>query len=115
MKISSTKKPWGGFKTFTNNEKSTVKILTINPKQKISLQRHKKRSEFWFFLDNPAKVTIGKKVKKFKKGDSLIVRRNTLHRIEGLSKIVNVLEISFGKFEEGDILRVEDIYGRIKK
>ena len=54
------KKPWGQFKQFTLNETSTVKILRINPKQKFSLQYHKNRKELWKFLDNPAKVTIGK-------------------------------------------------------
>ena len=112
MKKRTEKRPWGNFKQFTLNEKSTVKILTINPKQKFSLQYHKNRKEFWRFLDNPAKVTIGKKTKRMKGGDEIIIPKKTLHRIEAYSKPVRVLEIAFGKFDEKDIKRIEDVYGR---
>lgn len=113
MKINFTKKPWGGFETFTKNEKSTVKILIIKPGQMISLQKHNNRKEFWKILENSAKVTIGKKIVKLKKGDTIAIKKNTFHRIEALSKEVRVLEISFGKFDEKDIIRYEDKYGRV--
>ena len=113
MKKYVEKRPWGGFQRFTLNEISTVKILTIKPKQKFSLQYHKKRKEFWRFLDNEAKVTIGKKTIKAKRGTELIIAPKTLHRIEALNKEVNVLEVSFGRFDENDIIRIEDKYGRV--
>ncbi|SRR3989344_4447040 len=113
MKKYVEKRPWGGFQRFTLNEISTVKILTIKPRQKFSLQYHNKRKEFWRFLDNPAKVTIGKKTIKANKGKEIIINPKTLHRIEALDKEVNVLEVSFGKFEENDIIRLEDKYGRV--
>lgn len=103
---------WGKFLRYTFNEKSTVKILTINPKKKFSLQYHKNRDEFWKFLDNGAKVTIGKKTFRAKRNDEFFIPKNTLHRIEAFSKPVHVLEISFGKFDEKDIVRVEDDFGR---
>jgi len=106
------KRPWGGFEQFTFNEISTVKILTILPGQKFSLQRHENREEFWRFLDNPAKVTIGDDVKELKGGDEIAIPPKTNHRIEAFDKPVNVLEISFGEFDEGDIVRIEDAYGR---
>jgi len=112
MKKHSEKRPWGGFEQFTFNEVSTVKILTIKPWQKFSLQFHKGREEFWRFLDNPAKVTIGRKTFRMKKGDEVKIKRGQLHRVEAFSKSVNVLEISLGKFNEKDIVRVEDVYGR---
>lgn len=111
----SEKRPWGGFEQFTLNEKTTVKILTIKPKQKFSYQDHSKRREFWHFLDNPAKVTINKKIIKAKKGDEILLKRGDDHRIEALSKPVRVLEIAFGKFNEKDIRRFEDAYGRVKE
>ena len=106
------KKPWGKFEQFILNEISTVKILTIKPKQQFSLQSHKNRKEFWIFLDNPAKVTIGNKTLKTKKGDEMIIPKKTKHRIQAYNKPVRVLEISFGKFDEKDIVRTEDVYGR---
>jgi len=112
MEKYSEKRPWGGFEQFTFNEISTVKILTIDPGQKFSLQYHKNREEFWRFLDNPAKVTIGDEVKELKGGDEVVIKPGMNHRIEALDKQVNVLEISFGEFDEGDIVRIEDSYGR---
>lgn len=112
MKKYVEKRPWGDFERFTLNEISTVKILTIKPKQKLSLQYHNKRREFWKFLDNPAKLTIGKKTLRVKKGDEIIIPVKTNHRIEAYFKPVRVLEISLGKFDEKDIRRTEDVYGR---
>jgi len=112
MKKRSEKRPWGGFEQFTLNEKSTVKILTINPKQAFSLQYHKGRKEFWRFLDNPAKIKVGSRTFKVKKGDEITISKGTKHRIEALNKPVHVLEISFGDFKEKDIVRLEDKYGR---
>ncbi|MEK6818384.1 MAG: mannose-6-phosphate isomerase, partial [Nanoarchaeota archaeon] len=68
----------------------------------------------WLFLDNQAKVTIGKKIIKAKKGTEIFIPKKTLHRIEALNKPVRVLEISLGEFKESDIVRLDDVYGRIK-
>ena len=115
MKRYEEKRPWGKFEQFTHDEVSTVKIITVKPGCRLSLQYHNKREEFWRFLDNPAKVTIGKKTWKVKAGDEVFIPKKTLHRVEGLGKEARWVEISFGKFDEKDIVRVEDDYGRIKK
>ena len=36
-------RPWGAFERFTLNEPSTVKIITVNAGQTLSLQRHEHR------------------------------------------------------------------------
>lgn len=108
------KRPWGCFERFTFNELSTVKILTVKAGKRFSLQFHNNRKEFWKFLDNPAKITLGKKTFKAKKGDEFLINKKTNHRIEALGKDVRVLEVSFGKFDEKDIVRIKDDYGRLK-
>jgi len=113
MKRQKEVRPWGQFVRFTLNEVSTVKIITVKPKQKLSVQYHHKRREFWRFLDNPAKVTIGNKTFVVKKDDEVIIPRKTIHSVEALSKPVRFLEIAFGEFDEKDIVRVEDRYGRV--
>ncbi|MBS3077772.1 phosphomannose isomerase type II C-terminal cupin domain [Candidatus Pacearchaeota archaeon] len=113
MKRQKEVRPWGQFERFTLNEISTVKIITVKPRQKLSVQYHRKREEFWKFLDNPAKVTIGKKVFRVKQGDEVVIPKNTVHSVEALSKPVRFLEIAFGKFSENDIVRLEDKYGRV--
>ena len=106
------KKPWGLFEQFTHNEKVTVKILTIRPKRKLSLQYHTKRKEFWYVLDGTCTVVIGKKEFIAKKGDSFTIKKKEVHRIIGGSKTTRILEISSGFFSEEDIVRIEDVYGR---
>ena len=106
-------RPWGFEEILTKNEKTTVKILNIRPKKRNSLQTHKNRSEFWQILENNAKLTIGKKVIKAKPGDTFFIKKKELHRIQALDKQVKILEISFGKFNEKDIERKEDDFGRV--
>lgn len=106
-------RPWGNFKQFVLNKKCTVKILEINPKQKLSLQLHNKRGEMWYFLDD-AFVQIGKEKKIVRQGNVIKVPMKKAHRIIAGKKKVRVLEISFGEFKEGDEVRLEDAYGRLK-
>jgi len=44
-------KPWGSFDQYALNTQCTVKILTCNPGQQLSLQRHRHRDELWVALD----------------------------------------------------------------
>lgn len=112
MKKRLVKKPWGGEEWFAVNDKVTVKILGVNPNKKLSLQKHKNRSEFWKFLNGEGKVTIGKKTMKVKAGDEIFIKKGQLHRIESFSKGVKFLEVAFGKYDSKDIVRIEDDYGR---
>lgn len=115
MKIKKIKKPWGYYVQFTHNQKSTVKILTVNPGGVLSLQSHKQRSEFWQVIEGNPTITIGTKKTKHKKGDSVKIGKGVKHRIINNTKsLVKVLEISFGDFKESDIIRFKDEYGRLK-
>ena len=105
-------RPWGYFEQFTKNEVSSVKILTLKPLQKLSLQYHNKREEFWRFLDNPARVYLDDKIIEVTLNSEVFIPRKSIHRIEVYSLPVRVLEIAFGEFYENDIVRVEDAYGR---
>jgi mannose-6-phosphate isomerase len=112
MKKKVDKRPWGEFEQFTLNERSTVKVLTVKPGKRNSLQRHRARAEFWKIIDGPIRVTVGKKSWNAKTGDEISVGKGVLHRYRGLKKSGRILEISFGKFDEKDIVRIEDDYGR---
>lgn len=113
MKVKKVSRPWGEFKRFALNEKCTVKILEVGSGQELSLQKHRKRKEVWYFLDAGV-VEIGKRRKKVREGDVVNVLKNQAHRIIAYSGKVRVLEISFGKFDEKDEIRLEDRYGRCK-
>jgi len=109
--MREVQRPWGNFKQFTLNEKSTVKILTVKPNQTLSLQKHRKREEKWYFLTD-GYVELGNKEKKIKKGETITVRKMQSHRVFAKGKTVKFLEISYGTFNEKDEIRLEDKYGR---
>src|SRR5690606_27708581 len=57
--ILVSRRPWGEFTQFVCNTPVTVKIITVEPGQRLSLQRHEHRGELWQILDVPIDVTLG--------------------------------------------------------
>lgn len=112
MKPYTEERPWGRFEQFTDNEQSTVKVITIRRGGELSLQYHRKRREFWKILRGRPRVTIGDKTITAKAGDEFVIPRRIKHRISAPTSMVEVLEIAFGIFDEADIVRLEDRYGR---
>lgn len=105
-------RPWGGFRQFTHNSSSTVKILFIKKGEAFSLQYHNLRTEFWKILSGNPEVTVGDKTIIAKEGDEFEVLPKTPHRIHATDSDSQILEISSGNFDEGDNIRLEDKYGR---
>lgn len=105
-------RPWGEFERFTLNEPSTVKIITVKPNEAFSLQQHEHRDEEWKILRGSGTITIGDTTKEVREGEEFFVARGTKHRIAGGPNGITFLEISFGQFDEKDITRLEDRYGR---
>jgi len=113
MKSITHTRPWGSFIEFTKNKPSTVKILVVNKGEEFSLQFHKNREEFWRVLSGTPTIIIGDKEFVAKEGDEFIVKKGEKHRVRAKDKEARILEISFGEFDEGDIVRIEDKYGRV--
>lgn len=114
LKLKHVSKPWGSFDQYTLNERSTVKILTINPGASTSLQSHRHRKEFWVALDKGIRVQIGREKILLQKGSNILVKKGAKHRLRCEGRLAaRILEISFGEFSENDIVRYEDVYGRV--
>lgn len=105
-------RPWGHFEQFTANEASTVKVITVQKGEALSLQTHKHRDEFWRILSGTGTVTIGDSVQPVSVGDQVYCPRTTQHRAEAGAEDLVFLEIAFGDFDENDIVRLEDKYYR---
>ena len=106
-------RPWGKFEQFTENESTTVKIITVNPGEKLSVQRHAERNELWFALDAGLITHLMGEKQVFRKGTQLFIPRNSIHSVENAGESpARFLEIAFGHFDEDDIERLEDNYGR---
>jgi mannose-6-phosphate isomerase len=66
-------------------------------------------------LDRGAQVEIGNRVFRLEPEETVFIPRRTPHRLSSLSdRPIRILEISIGDFDENDIVRLEDVYGRVK-
>ncbi len=106
-------KPWGRFIQYVLNEPVTVKILEVKANEQLSLQAHRHRSELWVPLDEGACVEIDGQIIRPKPMEPVFIPLGAKHRLIGEDKTYRVLEISFGHFDEDDIIRFEDKYGRV--
>jgi mannose-6-phosphate isomerase len=107
-------KPWGRFEQYTHNLPCTVKIITVAPGGTLSRQYHDRRDELWVILDKGAQVQLGEELIAPDTGEKVFIPRGTVHRLSTSGeKEVRILEISFGEFDEEDIVRLDDIYGRV--
>jgi mannose-6-phosphate isomerase-like protein (cupin superfamily) len=105
-------RPWGTFERFTLNEKTTVKIITVNEGEAFSLQTHAHRDEFWRVVRGTGTIHVGNTDHEAREGDTYFVPRGTEHRATGGPGGLAFLEIAFGEFDENDITRLADNYGR---
>lgn len=115
--IHSEHRPWGFYEVLSDTETHKVKRITIYPKKRLSLQRHKKRKEHWFFVFGEGIVTLDMNEIKVHLGVSIDIDFNVLHRAEntGEENLVYI-EVQLGEyFGEDDIERIEDDFGRAQK
>lgn len=104
--------PWGHHMRFTDNEHSTVKIITVGVGHSISLQHHHHRDEYWYVIKGSGVIHIDGIDYQAHEGDDFFCPRGSIHRVSGGPESTILLEIAFGDFSEADITRLEDRYGR---
>ena len=76
---------------------------------------HYHRSEHWVVVKGTAKVTIGEQEILAHENESVYVPKSTVHRLENPGKVpLEIIEVQVGEYVgEDDIVRLEDIYGRM--
>jgi len=109
-------RPWGWFKQYAINlDAVTVSIMAVRPGERLSLQAHSGRAELWIVLDDGGTVQVGDEVREARAGDEFWIPANARHRFTGPppgGKEVRVLEVGFGNWQQEDVARDEDDYGR---
>jgi mannose-6-phosphate isomerase-like protein (cupin superfamily) len=106
-------RPWGMFQQFVSNTCVTVKVITVQPGHRLSLQRHAHRGEMWQILDVPIDITVGDASWSALQGEIVWVPNGVLHRMGNSGTYSGrVLEVAFGCFDEDDIERLDDDYVR---
>ncbi len=113
---SITLRPWGSYENLNSSKNYKIKKLIVMPGKKLSLQKHKKRSEHWIVIEGIARVTNGTDTFQLKKNESTFIPVGKKHRLENKGKKpLIIIEVQTGTyFGEDDIIRYEDVYGRIK-
>jgi mannose-6-phosphate isomerase len=112
VSIEKEKRPWGSFERYTLNERSTVKLVYICRNKRLSLQYHNNRSEFWKIVKGPVKVQLGNETKTLRTGETVSIPKKAIHRLIGAGTDAIILEVSLGRFNEDDIVRLEDDFKR---
>ena len=111
------KRPWGTYRNLFKGKNFLIKELTVYENGCLSLQKHKYRSEHWLIFEGRPEIIIGTKIIKPNLNDLVFIPKGSVHRIRNRFKQpVKIIEAQIGKIlKETDIIRLEDIYGRIKK
>ena len=109
-------RPWGWYDSIEMGKHFQVKRLHINSGAKLSLQKHKKRAEHWVVVNGTATAIIGEEVLTLAEGDSTYIPIGTKHGLENNThEQLEIIEVQSGTYlGEDDIVRYEDVYGRVK-
>src|SRR5436190_19922332 len=106
-------RPWGSFTQYCLNEPVTVKIIAVKPGAELSLQRHRRRAELWIPLDGTLRVEVDGRAWQPTISEEVWIPAGAAHRLAAPGdQGGRILEVAFGRFDEDDIERLQDRYGR---
>ena len=111
-----TTRPWGAYTVIKVGKGYKVKLVEVSPGKRLSLQRHKYRSEHWTVVSGIGRITRGDKTFILKHDQGTFIPKNTLHRLENTQRTtkLRVIEVQCGDYTgEDDIQRFDDDFGRI--
>ncbi len=109
-------RPWGRYTNLYNGKNFLIKELYVKPQGVLSLQKHFHRSEHWVVTQGTPKITLNRKKFFLKTNETIFIPAKSIHRIENpYKKSVKIIEAQLGSIlKETDIVRYQDIYGRVK-
>ena len=110
-------RPWGVYESIDSGERYQVKRITVKSGGKLSLQMHHHRAEHWIVVSGTAKVTNGDQTYLVTENQSTYIPVGQVHSLENPGTIpLELIEVQSGAYlGEDDIVRYEDVYGRIDK
>ena len=111
---SEVHRPWGSYRSLIAGERFQVKVITVKPGGRLSLQLHRHRAEHWVVVRGAAQITCGERVFMLYENQSTYIPQGETHRLENPGRIpLEMIEVQSGSYlGEDDIVRVEDVYGR---
>ena len=87
----------------------------VNPGAQLSLQMHYHRSEHWVVVNGIADVCCGENNFHIYENESTFIPKETKHRLANSQKTpLHIIEVQVGHYlGEDDIVRFDDVYGRV--
>ncbi|MBE0476941.1 MAG: cupin domain-containing protein, partial [Coriobacteriia bacterium] len=107
-------RPWGTWTNLLQADGFKIKLIEVEPRQRLSLQSHRHRSEHWVVVSGTALVTRGEERVEVHPNESVYVPIGETHRLENVGKVpLKVIEVAVGEYlEEDDIIRYDDDWDR---
>lgn len=108
-------RPWGYYTVLGEGKGFLTKMIQVNPGQKLSVQSHNHRSEHWVVLEGTAKVLLEGKEHILSPGHSVDIAVKEVHSLQNpYDEVLKIVEVQKGDLLiEEDIVRYEDMYGRV--
>ena len=109
-----TERPWGKYYKFHQEPGVWVKRIEVNPKSRLSLQKHKHRSEKWIVVAGVGAATVDNNEIPIQFGSVVDIPLGAIHRLSNTGNIpLVIIEVACGDYlGEDDIIRIQDDYSR---
>ena len=109
-------RPWGKYTNLFEGKQFLIKELFVKTKGILSLQKHHHRAEHWLVTQGSPKITLNKDSFIKKPNEHIFIPLQAIHRIQNPGKKpVKIMEAQVGSIlKETDIVRYQDVYGRVK-
>jgi mannose-6-phosphate isomerase-like protein (cupin superfamily) len=109
-------RPWGYYTILQNHSSYKLKHIFVYPNQRLSLQSHQYRQEYWLLLNGSGNAQLGEEIIQLQPHNCIYIPINTKHRLinTSLTELLIIMEVQVGSILiEEDIIRYEDDYQRI--
>ena len=108
-------RPWGTYTVLEEGPGFKIKRIEVKPGASLSLQVHRHRSEHWVVVSGTAKVVNGEREITVHTNESTFIPAGHKHRLENpTSAELVMIEVQSGDYlGEDDIVRFDDMYGRV--
>lgn len=108
-------RPWGFYEDIVFGPRYRVKRIMVNPGARLSLQMHHHRAEHWVVVTGTARITRDTEEMLLSEDQSSYIPIGMTHRLENPGKVpLELIEVQTGSYVgEDDIVRLEDVYGRV--
>jgi mannose-1-phosphate guanylyltransferase / mannose-6-phosphate isomerase len=109
-------RPWGAYTVLQEGPRFKIKRIEVKPGASLSLQMHHRRSEHWVVVQGTARVTRDDQTFDLEHNESTYIPIGTRHRLANhVQEPLVMIEVQCGDYVgEDDIVRFDDVYGRVK-